>query len=186
MGRRAHVPFHGLGEGILRYHERTPVLSQQFASDDFRTCTESVQFAICYTPGQRSHAAVCGRIQLVGIDKPECFPQRTGHSLWCLDAVAGHVDGTHHHFFPSNEFEELHGDMRVVAFERDDVDVGLLQLWEGPFILAPLLAQCLLPVCVGLDAVAVADMDGCLAPETFDGTVPESQRPNHSPHRRKR
>ncbi|CUI28174.1 Uncharacterised protein [Achromobacter xylosoxidans] len=67
--------------------------------------------------------------------------------------------------------------MRVMAFQRNDVDVGLLQFGEGFLVLAPLRAQRLLPVGVGLDAVAVADVHGGFALQAFDGAFQGGDAP---------
>ena len=48
--------------------------------------------------------------------------------------------------------------MRAAALEGDRVDHGVPQQREGLLVLAPLRAQARLPVVVGLDAVAVADV----------------------------
>jgi hypothetical protein len=61
--------------------------------------------------------------------------------------------------------------MRVVALERDQVDLGLLQLGEVFLILTPLRPERLFPVGVGLDAVAVADVNRRFAFEPFDRTL---------------
>lgn len=59
--------------------------------------------------------------------------------------------------------------MGILALQRDQIDIGGLKLREGFFILPPFGAQRLLPVGIGLDAIAIADMDGGLASSTKTG-----------------
>ncbi|SOO28380.1 hypothetical protein XAP6164_2380026 [Xanthomonas phaseoli pv. phaseoli] len=142
-------------------------LSRQLSTHDLRACTECTEFAARHVPGERCHAAVGGGIELVGIDEAQRLAQRLGHFLRCLDRAACHVDGTDHHLLAADEFDQIDRHVRVVAFQRNDVERGCLQLGKRLFVLAPLRAQRLLPVSIGLDAVAIADVDGGLALQPF-------------------
>ena len=64
-----------------------------------------------------------------------------------------------------------------MALQGDDVDVRGLQLREGLFVLAPLGSERLFPVGIGLDAVAVADVDRGLALQPFDGALQRGDAP---------
>ena len=121
----------------------SPTSRRQFPPNDLCTCTESIKLASCHSARQGRHAAVGARIELVGIDKLERFAQGIGDFLGRFNGVGCHVDGADHHFFATDQFDQIDGNMRVVAFQRDDVDVGLLQLGEGLFVLAP-FRPCLL------------------------------------------
>ena len=85
-----------------------------------------------------------------------------------FNGIGRHIDGPHHHLLAPNEFNQIHGNARVVTFQRDHVDTGFLQLGEGFLVLPPLRPQRLLPVRVGLDAIAIANMHGGFTLETFD------------------
>ena len=64
-----------------------------------------------------------------------------------------------------------------MALQGDDVDVRGLQLREGLFVLAPLRAERLFPVGIGLDAVAVADVDRGFALKPFNGALQRGDAP---------
>jgi hypothetical protein len=66
---------------------------------------------------------------------------------------------------------------REAAFERDLADPALGQRREGLFVLAPMLAERRLPVVVGLDAVAVADVDGGRALQPLRGAFEGGNAP---------
>ncbi|KAG1248660.1 hypothetical protein G6F68_013701 [Rhizopus microsporus] len=91
-----------------------------------------------------------------------------GHFLGRFHSAGGHIDGADHHLLAAHQFDQVDRYVRVVAFQRDDVQAGRLQLRERFLVLAPLRAQRLLPVGVGLDAVAVADVHGGFALQSFN------------------
>ena len=84
-----------------------------------------------------------------------------------LDRLARHVDGPEHDFLAADELDEVHRDMGVLAFQRDDVDGGPLQKRERLLVLPPFRPEGRLPVGVRLDPVAVADVHGCLRTQPF-------------------
>ena len=61
---------------------------------------------------------------------------------------------------PSSSADQLDRHVRVRAFERHLVDRRAREQRKRLLVLPPLAAERLLPVDVGLDAVAVADVDG--------------------------
>src|SRR5690625_6714211 len=67
--------------------------------------------------------------------------------------------------------------MRVMAFERDDIDARLPEPGERLLVLTPLRPQGLLPVRIGLDAVAVADMNSRFAFQAFSGSLQRRNAP---------
>ena len=82
--------------------------------------------------------------------------------------MAGHINGPDHYFFAANKLNQVHGHMRVVALQRDDIDTGFLQLGESLFILSPLRAQGLFPIGIGLDAIAIANMHSRFTLKAFN------------------
>ena len=75
-----------------------------------------------------------------------------------LDLVRGHVDGADQHRLALQELHQLGRHVALPAFQRDLLDLAAIERREGLFVLAPAVAQRLLPLDVGLDAVAVADV----------------------------
>ena len=77
-----------------------------------------------------------------------------------FDLVAGDVDHAHHHVLALEQFHQIRRNMRVVALQADLLDASwrpapgtLCSYWRHS------LAEFVLPVVVGLNAVAVADVD---------------------------
>ena len=84
--------------------------------------------------------------------------QRRGHFLRRLDLVRGDVDGADQHRLVGQELHQLGRHVALPAFQRDLLDPAAVERREGVLVLTPALAQRLLPLDVGLDAVAVADV----------------------------
>src|SRR5690606_27203745 len=112
--------------------------------------------------------AIGAWIELVGIDELKGFTQSVRDFLRGFNGMRCNVDGPHHYLFAAKEFNKVNWDMRVLAFKRDDIDIGFLQLGERFLILTPLGPQGLFPISVGLNAVAIANMDSRFALKTFD------------------
>lgn len=149
----------------------------EFLAYDGGAGAECLQLAAGDFTGERCHAAVGAGVELVGIHELQRLAQGLGDFFRRLDGVVGDVDGTNHHLLATDQLDQLHRHVGVVAFQRDDIDVGLLKLGEGFFVLTPFGAQGVLPVGVGLDAVAVTDVDGGLALEAFDRTLQRGDAP---------
>src|SRR5439155_23635138 len=96
---------------------------------------------------------------------------RDGDLVWRLGSVGGDVHRAHVHVLALEEGEQLEWHARVRALERDLVDPAPGEEGERRLVLAPLAAERRLPVDVGLDAVAVADMHGGRAADAIDRTV---------------
>jgi hypothetical protein len=94
-------------------------------------------------------------------------PDRVGHFLGRLHRIAGHVDHAHHHVLAFEQRHQLRRHVRVDALQAHLVDAARGQRGKHLLVLAPLLAQRLLPLDVGRDAVAVADVHRRLAAEAF-------------------
>ena len=92
-----------------------------------------------------------------------------GDVLRRLDDVRRDVDAADQHVLALEEPDQLDRHARIAAFERDLADAAPGQRGKGLLILAPMLAEGRFPVGVGLDAVAVADVDGGRAGEPLGG-----------------
>src|SRR5439155_1539534 len=85
--------------------------------------------------------------------------------------VHGDVHRAHGPVLAFEEGEQLERHARVRALERDLVDPAPGEEGERRLVLTPLAAERRLPVDVGLDAVAVADMHGGRAADALDRPV---------------
>ena len=77
-----------------------------------------------------------------------------------LDRVGRDVDHADLHVLALEQREQLERHLGVAAFDRHLADAACRQRRENLLVLPPLAAERRLPVDVGLDAVAVADVDG--------------------------
>src|SRR6185295_5034717 len=82
-----------------------------------------------------------------------------------------HVDHADKQVFAVQERQQIQRHVRVDAFQRDLADPAFGKRREKLLVLPPLFAKRILPVDVGLDTVAVADVHGGLALEPVNGTV---------------
>ena len=101
-----------------------------------------------------------------------------GHLLGGFHHVAGHVDHTHHHVFALQQRHQMRRHVRVVALQAHLADAAFGKCWKDGLVLPPLLAQGFLPVQVGLDAVAVADVHSSGAGEPFCGAFQRLHAPS--------
>lgn len=141
----------------------------EFAPDDLCASTQGMQLAPGHVAGQGGHAAVGRGVEFVGIHELQRFAQGVGDLFGRFDGIGCHVDGAYHDFLAADELDQVHRDVRVLAFQGDDVNAGFLQLGERFLVLQPFRTQGFFPVGVGLDAVTVADVYGGFAFQPFDG-----------------
>ena len=88
-----------------------------------------------------------------------------------------YVDGADHHLFAADQFKQIHGHVRVMALQRDDIDVGRLQFRKRLFILSPFRAQRLFPVGIGFNPISIADMYGGFTLKPFNGSFQGGDAP---------
>ena len=119
----------------------------------------------------RRHAAVGAREQMARGDELQRLLDHFGNFLRRLHAVACHVDHADEHVLALEQLHQLDRHARVDALERDLLDPAFRQRGEDLLVLAPGFAERLLPVEVGLDAVAVADVHAGRALQPGDGAV---------------
>ena len=99
-----------------------------------------------------------------------------------LDLVAGDVDDADQHVLAVEQRRAASSARcELMAFERHLLDAALGERREDLLVLAPLAAQRRLPVDVGLDAVAVADVHGGGAGEPVDRALQRLDAPVRSP-----
>ena len=101
-----------------------------------------------------------------------------GDLLRRLDDIRRDVDAADQHVLALEQADQLDRHVRIAAFERDLVDPARRERGEGLLVLAPMLAERRLPVVVGLDAVAVADMDGGRASKPLRRRARARRRPS--------
>jgi hypothetical protein len=56
-------------------------------------------------------------IELVGIDEPQRLAQGFGYFFGGSICVGRHIDGADHHLLAPDEFDQIHGNVRVVTFQ---------------------------------------------------------------------
>src|SRR6185503_14609330 len=94
-----------------------------------------------------------------------------------LHGIAGNVDGADQDILAFEQPNEAHRHSRIAALQRDLADAALGYGGEDGLVLTPLAAQGGLPIDVGLDAVAVADVDGGGAREAGGGPLERGDAP---------
>src|SRR5258708_33286247 len=94
-----------------------------------------------------------------------------------LDAIRRDVDDPDENVFSLQQPQQLERDLRMDAFERDLLDAAFRQRREDLLVLAPLRPERLLPVEIGLDAVAVADMHDRRAFQPLNGALEGGNAP---------
>ena len=133
-----------------------------FAYQAPRRLRERPELASGHVPGERHHPAVRTGVEALQTAHGESAfaqgrrdllrPSRPGRSRRRSHRRARPC--------PSRSADELERDARVRAFERHLADRRAREQRKGLLVLPPLAAERLLPVDVGLDPVAVADVDG--------------------------
>ena len=99
-----------------------------------------------------------------------------------LDLVGGDIDHADQNVLALEQrASACSGTLRMDALERNLLDLALRQRRENLLVLAPLAAERVLPVDIGLDAVAVADVHGGGAFEALDGAMQRLDAPGPRP-----
>ena len=109
-----------------------------------------------------------------------CFSacaDRGGDLLRRLDRVRGDVDGADQQLLVRKQADQRDRHARVGAFERNLLDRRSVDRREDLLVLPPFGAERLLPLQVGLDAVAVADVDGGRAFQAARGALQRGDAP---------
>ena len=104
-------------------------------------------------------------------DELQRFADRVGDLLGRLHDIGRDIDDADQQVLAFEQLHQVHRHMRVHALERDGLDRALRDRREDLLVLAPLGAERGLPVDVGLDAVAVADVHDSLALQALGGAV---------------
>ena len=108
----------------------------------------------------RRHAAIGGRDDVALRHELRDRVDHLDDVLGGLDGVAGDVDHAGLDDLALEQAEQFQRHPRVAAFDRDLLDRAFGDRRKDILILPPLAAERLLPVGIGLDAVAVADVHG--------------------------
>src|SRR3984957_12691913 len=106
------------------------------------------------------HAAIGAREESIGRDIVERGADGVRHVLRRLDDVRRHVDAADQHVLAFEEPDQLDRYARIATFERDLVDMAPPTTRGGGLHIEPMLARRRFPIGVGLDAVAVTNVDG--------------------------
>ena len=157
------VPFGRMGKPGEPGVRSTP--PPQLVPDDGGAPRERLDLSHRHVARERHHAAVRARNDVLGRHVlhrlANClrdFPRR-------LDPVRRHVDHAHHHVLALQHRQHAQGHARPGTLQRDLIDRAPGEHRKGLLVLPPLVAERALPVDIGLDAVAVADVHGGLALE---------------------
>src|SRR6266540_6100215 len=153
---------------------RRPMISSglaQLAADEGRAGAEGAELGASELAVERHHAAVGAGEDLRGRHVLHRLADHCGDLRRRLHRLARDVDRAHQHVLRAEQADQRHRHARVGALERDPADAALGQQREGQLVLAPLAAERLLPVGVGLDTVAVADVHHRLAGQALDRAV---------------
>ena len=105
------------------------------------------------------------------------FADDLRHVFGRLDAIGRDVDAADQHVLAFEERDEIDRHARVGALERHLVDRGLGEQREDLLVLAPLVAEGLLPDDVRLDAVAVTDVHRGLRGHAFARALERGHAP---------
>src|SRR5262249_2796990 len=138
---------------------------------------ERVELGERNVAAHRRHAAVGAGDDAIPRHVFECFANRRSDFFWRLDGVGRDINRADQYVLAVEELQQTHRHMRIAAFDRHLIDAARRQRGEYFFILAPLVAERRLPVGIGLDAVAVADVDRGLGADTFDRAVERRDAP---------
>ena len=125
----------------------------------------------------RRHPTIGARIEPLLGHVLERLADHSDDLVRRLDLVGRHVDHAQQHVLPAQELEQADRDMRVDALDRHLVEAARRQRRENFLVLPPFRAQRVLPVDIGLDAIAVADVHCSAAFEPFDGAVQRIDAP---------
>jgi hypothetical protein len=123
-----------------------------------RARCQRFQLAPRHVPPHRRQAAIRAREQPLLRHELQRPADGVSHFLGGLDHVAGHIDHADHHVLAGQQLHQVGRHMGVDAFQAHLVDAAAGKRGEHRLVLAPFVAQGALPVGIGLDAVAVADV----------------------------
>src|SRR5262252_10109907 len=111
-------------------------------------------------PPHRRHAAI-GAGDDAFLGQVFCrFADDRGHLVRALDLLARDVDSANLHVLAVEQLQQGDRNTGISAFDRNLTDSALGQRRENLLVLPPFAAERCLPVDIGLDAVAVADVNG--------------------------
>src|SRR5262245_8752721 len=157
--------------------ERACVVSCESLARELRALAELIDLEDCAAPPRRRHAAVgTGYDAFLG----EVFRRLAndrGHLVWALNLLARHVDGANLHVLAVEKPQQADRNAGISALDRDLPDPALGKRRENLLVLAPFAAERCLPVDVGLDAVAVANVNGGGAGQALDRAVQRVDAP---------
>ena len=175
--RRVEVEDGVLGRQPL--HGRVPArgFDPELRPHEGGALPERLELPARHVAGKRRHAAVGARQEARGRHVLQDAPDRAGHLLRRLDAMAGHVDHPRQDVLPLEQPQQLQRHARRRALDGDLTDPAPRQQRERPLVLPPLTAERGLPVDVGLDPVAVADVDSGVAPDPLDRPLERRDAP---------
>src|SRR6185437_706401 len=130
------------------------LLLAEFLAQQRGAGAERLQLAVGDLPAQRRQAAIGAGIDV--FDRHELHGAADGGRdfLRGFDVVGRDIDRAQEHVLALEQREEAQRHAGVRAFERDLIDAARRQRREDLLVLPPLAPQALLPVDIGLDAVA--------------------------------
>lgn len=174
---------HGTVLGVRRHRQRCqqpdavgkrhqPSLSRASAAP-----AERHQLGFRDLPPHRRHAAIGGGDDVaLGHEFRHCV-DHLNDIIRRFHRVAGDIDDAGLNDLALQQREQIERDPGIAAFDRNLLDRAGIDRGEDLLILPPLAPERLLPVGIGLDAVAVADVHGGGAGEARGGTLQSLDAP---------
>src|SRR2546425_4702465 len=151
--------------------------SSEFFPRQRRAGGQGAKFLQCNFSVHRRHAAVSTGKEVVGGHVLQGLFYNVRDLFSRFDAIGRYVDDADQHVLALQQLQQLDRHLRMDAFERDLLDPAPCQGREDLRVLAPLAAERPLPVDVGLDAVAVADVHTGGALQALDRPVQRIDAP---------
>ncbi len=142
-------------------------------------CPQRRQLALRNPARQRRETAIGRALQPLRIGMFHRLAHDGGDLFRRLDPARRHVDRADENLLVRQQPDQRHRNLRARAFQRHAADGRLVQRGKDRLVLAPFLAERFLPLDVGLDAVAVADVHGRLAFEARDCGLQRRHAPFH-------
>src|SRR5262249_4954043 len=151
-------------------------LAKSFARE-FCPFAKRGELAECNIARHRCHAAMrAGGNGFFG--KIPCrLGDDGGDLIRRLDLLIRHIDRTNLHRLAIEQFQQADRNTGVAAFDRNLPDPAFGERGKNFLILPPFVAERRLPIDVGLDAVAVANVYGGGAGQALDGAMQRTDAP---------
>src|SRR5262245_59815637 len=157
--------------------ERARVVSCESLARELRALAERLELAEGDIPPHRRHAAVGAGDDAFLRQVFRRFADDRGHLVRALHLLARHVDDANLHILAVEELEQGDRNTGISALDGNLSDPAPGKRRENLLVLAPFAAERRLPVDIGLDVVAVADVNGGGAGQALDRAVQRLDAP---------